>query len=181
MPQATHDSLNEELVRTQLQHVTDQEAAWVFLQEPGFIGFGVVRQEAIHWPPNIRPDWSRVFDLRLFGEQGEWHVWPYWDHPWQSRLLRLQDNKDFLTEYHALWGTQARSVAGAWVTLIEDRGATLWLPVTIRNNDLPLRLKLAQIVGYDPKSGLAGIVDAALIALVSASDAEKVIPPPSVL
>ncbi len=172
------NSLSESLICAQLQHVTDTQATWVFLQEPGFIGFGIVQQEEILWPPDIQPDWSRIADLRLFGEKGEWHVWPDWDRRWQSRLLRLQEVKDCLTEYHALWGTQVRAGDGAWITLTEDRGIALRLPVLVRNADLPLRLKLVQVVGGDARSGLAGIVDAALVALVSASDASKVFTPP---
>jgi CRISPR-associated protein (TIGR03984 family) len=178
MSPSIHDNLTEALICTQLQHVTNTQAAWLLLQEPGFIGFGVVQQDAVHWPPDMRPDWSRIADLRLFGEKGEWHAWSHWDHRWQSRLLQLQDVKDCLIEYHALWGTQAGTDVGTWLTLTEGRGTALWLPVPVSNADLPLRLKLAQVVDYDDRNGLAGIVDAALIALVSASEPVKVFAPP---
>jgi len=181
MSPTIHNSLSTTLICAQLQHVTDTQAAWVFLQEPGFIGFGVVHQEMVHWPPDIQPDWARIVDLRLFGEKGEWHAWPRWDHHWQSRLLRLQDVKNCLTDYHALWGTQVRAGEEAWTALTEDRGTVLWLPVTLHKADLPLRLKLLQVVGCDARSGLAGIVDAALVALVSASDSAEVFVPPVTL
>ena len=115
-------------------------------------------------------------DLRLFGEKGEWHVWRDWDGKHYARLQKLDDIKDALTEYHALWGTDVKCTQTHWVKVREDRGAEIWIPplkdVKLTEKDLPLRLELKQIVGYDPKYHLAGIVDAALIALVRESDEE---------
>ena len=69
-----------------------------------------------------------------------------------------------------------------WVKLVEDRGTEIWLPLAelaLTEKDLPLRLKLKQVVGYDNEtdesSHLAGIIDAALVALVNSE--KKVIPP----
>lgn len=172
-----HPEVNEELVRSHVCEVTD-DIAWVLLQEPGFVGFGVVRSDAIWWPPDVRPDWKRVSDLRLFGENGEWHVWPHWDGTWRSRSLTAQDMTDTLTEYHVLWGTALQRGTSPWVTLVEkDRGTAIWLPIKLQDGDLPLRLKVEQVVGYDCKSGLAGVVDAAVTALVSGSHKRDRKPP----
>ncbi|MCE2434145.1 MAG: hypothetical protein J4F29_14690, partial [Candidatus Latescibacteria bacterium] len=105
MIKKTHDELNEELVCSHLSCVTKNETAWVLLQEPGFIGFGVVQSDKICWPPDVQPDWPRVSDLRLFGETGEWHIWSHWNEGWQSRLLKSDGMTNALTEYHFLWGT----------------------------------------------------------------------------
>ena len=167
MNKETHKELNEELICSRLCDVTKNETAWILLQEPSFIGFGVVQSDKICWPPDVQPDWARVSDLRLFGEAGEWHVWSHWDGTWQSRRLESQKLTDPLTEYHALWGTQVES-APPWIKLVEDRGAEIWLPLAelglTAEEDLPLRLELKQVIDYDDKSGLAGIVDAALVA-----------------
>ena len=65
------------------------------------------------------------------------------------------------------------------VKLVEDRGTEIWLPLEeLKDVDLPLRLKLKQVIKYDDKSGLAGITDAALVALVS-KDGKKVWDPPA--
>ena len=166
-----HTELNEALICSHLCKVTDRETAWVLLQEPGFIGFGVVLSDKICWPPSVQPDWTRVSDLRLFGEKGEWHVWSHWEGSWQSRLLKLENilETDALTEYHVLWGTQIQSRIPPWVALVEERGTEIWLPLKekLQNADLPLRLKVKQVIGYDQEYGLAGITDAALVALVS--------------
>ena len=182
MPNEKHEELNEERIRSHLCHVTANKAAWVLLQEPGFIGFGVVQSDKVCWPPNVQPDWTRISDLRLFGEKGQWHVWPHWDGTWQSRLLKSEAIDDALTEYHVLWGTKIESETSTspWIRLVEEgRGAEIWLPLkNLQGYDLPLRLKLKQVVACDPQSALAGITDAALVALVSNPPHGKVWTPP---
>lgn len=178
MRKEKHTELNKALVCQHLGNVTENETAWILLQEPGFIGFGIVQPDEICWPPNVEPDWERVSDLRLFGEKGEWHVWRNWDRNWQSRLLELKNIKDTLTEYHVLWGSEIKPNTSPWIKLVEDRGAEIWLPLADSNlekSDLPLRLKLKQIICYDPNTHLAGITDAALVALVNRE--KKMIPP----
>ena len=188
MPNTKHAELSEDLVCQHLHHVIDisdeNPAAWILLQEPGFIGFGAVYQDKICWPRHAEPlDWARIRDLRLFGEKGEWHVWPHWNGGWKSRLLKLDDIQDHLTEYHVLWGTEVKCQEFPWIKLSEERGTEIWLPLqgqvkdSKHDSDLPLRLKLKQIVDYDPKSHLAGITDAVLIGLVcSKSDEELLLP-----
>ena len=181
--------LNKCWVCEHLCDVTDIEtkkAAWVLLQEPGFIGFGVVQSDKIGWPPNIpenSPDWTLTSDLRLFGEKGEWHVWRDWDGKHYGRLLELKNINDdrSITEYHALWGTKIKNTdTHPWIKVVEDRGAEIRLPLVNskldEELDLPLRLKLKQVVGYDPESHLAGITDAVLVALVNSE--KEVLPPP---
>ena len=181
MSNETHAGLNEKLVYQHLCHVTDEQTAWVLLQEPGFIGFGAVSQNKICWPPYVQQlDWLRVRDLRLFGEKGEWHVWPHWNGGWESRLLKLEGIDDALTEYHALWGTEVKCEQAPWIKLTEDRGSEIWLPLEgekLKNIDLPLRLKIKQRVDYDPDYHLAGIVDAALVGLFDTSCKKLLIPP----
>lgn len=178
-----HAELNEELICKHRCDVTDKAAAWILLQEPGFIGFGAVYQDKICWPQHAEPlDWARIRDLRLFGEKGEWHVWPHWNGGWKSRLLKLDDPQDHLTEYHVLWGTEVKCKEFPWIKLSEERGTEIWLPLQgqVKKKDLPLRLKLKQVVDYDDKgdngSHLAGIIDAALVALVDRS-CQKVLNP----
>lgn len=183
MPIRTHiKELNKSWVCDHLYNVTDidtQETAWVLVQEPGFIGFGVVQSKNIWWPPykqsDWEPDWQLTSDLRLFGEKGEWHVWRDWDGEHYARLLTSDgmEKEDTITEHHFLWGTKKEVIDnGPWIKVVEDRGAEIWLPLKsekLQKSDLPLRLKLKQIVGYDPKTHLAGITDAALVGLTRAS------------
>ncbi len=175
--------LNKPWVCEYLRDVTDEEMAWVLLQEPGFIGFGVVTKNDICFPPGVKPDWALISDLRLFGKKGEWHVWRDWDGKHYARLLefhKLNDDNS-LTEYHFLWGTQkVESDESSWIKLVEDRGTEIWLPLQgqLKDSDLPLRLKLKQIVNYDSKSHLAGITDAAFVGITREST-EVIFPPSS--
>ena len=179
MPSTVHNALNDTVVRSHLCHVTTDATAWILWQDPGFIGFGVASRDSICWPPTIQPDWSRVRDLRLFGETGEWHVWLRGDGSWQSRLLTWQNTPDLVTDHHVLWGTRVHpSVTPPWTKLVEERGAELWLPLALKPGHLPLRLKLRHVVAYDERSGLAGIKDAALVALVSALPFKRIWSPP---
>ena len=178
-----HEKLNEKLVCSHLCDVTKKGTAWILLQEPGFIGFGAVYKDKICWPPYIEQlDWARIRDIRLFGEKGEWHVWPHWNGGWQSRLLKLDNLQEHLTEYHVLWGTEVKCKDFPWIKLSEKRGAEIWLPLqgqvkdSKNNSDLPLRLKLKQVVDYDPEYHLAGIVDAALVGLVRSFGEELLLP-----
>lgn len=216
MSNKTPIKLNESWVCEHLTDVTNtetQNAAWVLVQEPGFIGFGVVSPKDICWPPykqsecepDWEPDWELMSDLRLFGEKGEWHVWRDWDGKHYARLLEFNEKGewniwlgtekdqhtcpeksgkkvDTITEHHALWGSNVKPETPPWIKIVEDRGAEIWLPLqgqvkdSKNNTDLPLRLKIKQIVGYDPKYHLAGIIDAALVSLVRKSDEEPLLP-----
>ncbi len=175
MPNKCQIQLNEKWVCDHLSGVTGEEMAWVLIQEPGFIGFGVVQPNEICWPPykpsDWQPDWELMSDLRLFGEKGEWHVWRDWDGKHYARLQKLEDIDDALTEYHALWGTEIKKTnKHHWIKVVEKRGTEIWLPLAkseLGKPDLPLRLKIKQIVGYDPKYHLAGITDAVLIGLTT--------------
>lgn len=189
MSNNTPIELNKPWVCEHLHQVTGIETnktAWVLVQEPGFIGFGVVQSNKIWWPPykpsEWEPDWKRISDLRLFGEKGEWHIWCDWDGKHYARLLEFQNinDNDALTECHALWGNEVKCGPPPWVILFEDRGAEIWLPLAaleLDESNLPLRLKLKQIVDYDPDYHLAGITDAALVGLVCESG--NTLPPPT--
>ena len=146
-----------------------------------------------------------VSDLRLFSEKGEWHVWRDWDGKHYARLLEFdvndekhvwigcnrenQDNsekskkkREALTEYHALWGTEVKYAKSPWIKLVEKRGTEIWLPLQGKVQDKGngdnslLRLKIKQVIDYDPKYHLAGIVDAALVGVARSSDEELLFP-----
>ena len=203
MPSKCQIELNKKWVCDRLSGVTEKKMAWVFLQEPGFIGFGVVMKDDICFPPGVDPDWTLTSDLRLFGEIGEWHVWRDWEGKHQCRLLEFGEEGEWriwlgsegeqqscpeksgkkintLTEYHALWGNNLVRETPPWIKLIEDRGTEIWLPLAEFDLEakphLPLRLKIKQVVDYDPDYHLAGIVDAALVGLVRKSCKEFLIP-----
>ncbi len=173
------EQLNSTWLSQQLGDITANDTAWVFLQEPAFIGFGVVTKNDTYFPPKVNPDWTLTSDLRLFGEKGEWHVWRDWDGKHYARLWTLKEMTDAITEHHFLWGTEKKDIDnGPWTKLTEDRGTEIWLPLAkkLKDTDIPLRLRLKQIVTYDPITHIAGITDAALIGLTK-SDKSLLQPP----
>ena len=99
---------------------------------------------------------------------------------WQSRLLAFNNIDDAVTEYHVLWGNDVEPKAAPWITVVEDRGAEIWIPLLketkLKKRDLPLRLKIKQVIDYDPKYHLAGIVDAALVGLFDQSCKKLLLP-----
>ncbi len=141
--------------------------AWVFLQEPRLVAFGVVTPGRVEWPPGARVDWDRVFDLRLFNDQGEWHYWRAGTNGGKARLRLRKGGDDLLEEGHFLWGTEVVPLAGRWLELRETRGAAIKLPLAgrVKGTVLPLRLSVCQMIDYDKDTGMAGIVDAFLVGL----------------
>ena len=73
MPNTKHAELSEELVRQHLCHVIDigdeNPAAWILLQEPGFIGFGAVYQDKICWPRHAEPLDGRESGTYVYSEK----------------------------------------------------------------------------------------------------------------
>lgn len=190
--------LDETIICQHLPDVTADISAWVFLREPGFIGFGVVQSDKIYLPPypDTPRDWTQVRDLCLFGEKGEWRVQLFtsrngyqiqqcWlvefdDKGWSHLWLGWEESGPFSTElddiviaYDTLCGTRMEFTdTPPWVKLVEDRGAEIWLPLggsALTEKDLPLQLKLQTHVAND-------IRDGSYEALVRGSD-NSVIPP----
>jgi len=171
-----HQTVDDSIVCSHLSQVTAMKAAWIFLQSPDFVGFGAVGQDKIDWPPGIELDWRRVSDLRLFGEQGEWHLWQNGDRTWNSRLRQVNEIKKKIIEYPFLWGTQVGEQRDSWTCLTEERGASIWLPVSADAcQNLPLRLKVFQILDVDD-NGLTGIVDAVLLQICDSTATREILP-----
>ena len=182
-----HAELNEELVCKHQCDVTDKDAAWILLQEPGFIGFGAVYKDKICWPQHAEPlDWTRVRDLRLFGEKVNGTFGRIGTEVGKAVCGNWRIFDDALTEYHVLWGAwPPKPDQSPWIKLTETRGTEIWLPIAdsaLKKSDFPLRIKLKQVIGYDDNgdnsSHLAGIIDAVLVALVNRTCKKTFYPSP---
>ncbi len=145
--------------------VTGEKAAWVYVQGPDFVGFGVVTDQGIQWPEGSFLAVERIEEIRLFGERGEWRIWKRWDAmSWEGRRRSAEEDEkeeSFSLEY-LLWGRGVKK--GASVALSEERGATILFPKrasleVLRDSDLPLRVVVKQIVDFHCETGLAGVVD----------------------
>jgi CRISPR-associated protein (TIGR03984 family) len=123
---------------------------------------------------SIQPNrWEDFFDLRVFGPEGEWHAWNLGDGKWGIRWWKAsaQDKKLQIDRKFPLWGNEA--VANpvkreeGWALLREGNGAEVWMPEAIADRppgagNVVAILNAVELVGFDPCTGLAGIVDCAL-------------------
>lgn len=143
--------------------------AWLFWQDPTFIGFAKVLDDRVDIQPEgpAGLEFALLRDFRLFGDAGEWHVWRTGQGRYAGRLRPAAPSPDFpcFDESHYLWGTavcsETETVSG-WTCVTEDRGMRIWLPWSPAGN-VPPALKVRQFIDRDPDTGLAGIVDAMLM------------------
>lgn len=166
--------INEAWLKARAAEVVESKAdgknsgAWILLQGAGATGFGYVTDSGLLWglqPKEIEFAGSLPSDIRIFGENGEWHCWKL-GGKWSARFAGSAEWGDEIHERcQPLWGSKVRTEAG-WHYITEDRGATIQLPTawreTLAENDLPLILVVREKIGKDEESGLAGIVDAML-------------------
>lgn len=120
-------------------------------------------------PPNT---WEDFFDLRLFGSAGEWHTWNLGEGMWGARLWKAKDHSsDLLRREFPLWGHEIHKREDGWALLREANGAEVWVPESatagFSTDETPTIaiLEAVEIVGYQECTGLAGIVDCALLAV----------------
>ena len=145
--------------------VNDQDACLLVQGYPA-TGFWVISEKGVFTPPDESPslNWDLYWDLRLFGDRGEWHLWRTGAGAWAGRLCASGEWSEYLDRNDALWGTRSekREVDGRfWTRLWEERGATVWVPGEA--TELPVRLKVRRHIGYQPETGLAGFVDAMIL------------------
>jgi CRISPR-associated protein (TIGR03984 family) len=145
----------------------EDSVAWLFWQDPTFIGFAKIYKDRLEMQPGgPEPlDFVLLRDFRLFGPKGEWHVWRVSAEKLKGRFREAgQDNgQDFLKAPHLLWGTRIeQETIDDWTCVSEERGMRLWLPWKVKE-DQPGSLQVRQIIGRDEETGLAGIIDAMLL------------------
>lgn len=151
-----------------LTDVSDGDA-WLLVQGYPATGFWVATGEQILFPPDGSSpslDWNLYWDVRLFGNKGEWHLWRTGQGKWRGRFCTASEWEDFLDREDALWGTQVETKTAdgrKWTKLWEERGAAVWVPFEVRKEKLPVRLKIRRKVDYQPDTGLAGFTDAMIL------------------
>jgi len=148
--------------------------ALLLVQGYPFTGFLLLDEhDAMRLPPaqglsmSAFSDWGLFWDLRLFGPEGEWHLWREDDGKWSGRLAKTTDPSwhDRIERTDVLWGLpdcEKEADGVTWTRYSEARGAAVWIPFENRARKLPARLRIWQRIGYQEGSGLAGVVDAML-------------------
>jgi CRISPR-associated protein (TIGR03984 family) len=110
-------------------------------------------------------DKDLYWDIRMFGPEGEWHLWRKdAKGGWGDRFRAANAWQGAIERDYVLWGKRDDAEEG-WSCLSEARGATVWVPGGAGDH-LALRMKLE--VEPDPETGMAGIVDAMICEIVEA-------------
>ena len=105
-------------------------------------------------------DWNLFWDVRMFGQQAEWHAWRNNVGAWNDRLAKPGAWPGAIERSYVLWGNTVSRAQGGWACCHEQRGAEVWVPEQVARNGLPVRLRVLHRVEYEPHTGLAGITDA---------------------
>lgn len=156
-------------------------SALLLAQGYPFTGFVVInKDDAMCWPPGIDAKlwngWNLFWDLRLFGDRGEWHLWRTNDGQWKDRLAspeRPEWKDHHIARADVLWGKQKGSEENdgiSWIRYSETRGACVWVPEACVEKDRPARLHLWQRIECDG-NGIAGVVDVMLRGIDSEEEA----------
>lgn len=149
----------------ELTQTTSRQYAVALVEGYPFTGFAVVDMDGRwHWPPSVLAplDWKYFFDVRLFGLFGQWHFWSM-GTSWQGRFA--QPTSDEVQRVDVIRGnfSDTRETDGVfWTLLADQQGTRIWIPGQLKVKSEPVRLKIAQSLACDPKSGLVSVVKARL-------------------
>jgi CRISPR-associated protein (TIGR03984 family) len=160
--------VSAEWLVTKAKEVSDDGPAYGLLQgypatgfcsvENGGLLLGVSPSEVTEFDPEY------YWDVRLFGNLGEWHCWRT-PKGWFGRLATksCEEWNDPVKRWMALWGSRVVSDSD-WHLLSENRGARVRVPQSWRraleDKDLPILLEIWERVEPESETGIAGVVDA---------------------
>jgi len=135
--------------------------AVVLLQGYEWTGLGYLNgEQRLDFGRPLDWRWPEYWDVRIFGEVGEWHCWRVDERKWSGRYVTAQEWEEKEDREYVLRG---RELEGNWVR--ESGGAKFYYPKALVSNDLkehPLRLSAWLEVGEDVKTGQAFFRDAML-------------------
>ena len=167
MPQAEPiPKMDTDWLKAHAGDVSSQEAV-VLLQGYPATGFGRVSKDTLELrlTPEVPVfDATYYWDVRLFGETGEWHCWRLPGGEWRGRLAKPDEWRDTRKKQLVLWGPQqGRGTPEAgWICCEEPaRGAKVWAP-SAAPLPFPVLLQVLERVEVEKDTGLSGVTDAML-------------------
>jgi CRISPR-associated protein (TIGR03984 family) len=170
-----------------------RQGTWtLFVQGYSFTGFIRFMDGKATMPPPVpgqaNPavfediDWDTQFDLRAFSGAGEYHAWSMTPGTWGGRFQSQEalSGKDWKRKQTILAGKLVETKDG-WDRLQEANGIDYWIPGIPMNwtprpgakdtDPTPAAaLCIAERIGFEPKNGLAGVVDAAILKIQEAKE-----------
>jgi CRISPR-associated protein (TIGR03984 family) len=167
--------INRQWLRKKAGDVAGSGTAYLLIQGYPATGFGKINDGKIdlRLEPDVHGDveleWDYYFDVRMFGELGEWHCWHTLRGDWNARFAnetewKDSDNEKYFERNYVLWGTQFIG-RGDWCECLEKgRGARIWIPIFVPvGKGKPASLRIRHRVEFDKNTGLAGITDAMIV------------------
>ena len=153
-------------LQSKVPEISSSGVATVLVQGYPSTGFGRVTKESVEWklsPEGSAFDARYSFDVRLFGDLGEYHCWCLGKNQWKCRLAKKDDERwkrRAPDRKFVLW-CAAQKTENGWTYLTEQRGIKFWAPI----NGHPKKhifLPLWERIETEEKTGLAYIKDAML-------------------
>ena len=147
------------------------------LQGYPFTGFAKISNGAILLAPAHRRlvphgiRWDLFWDIRVFGELGETHVWKLADDIWMDRFEMARNGADILPRDYPVWGTPTGDAEEDWMLFREERGTEVWIPREFATHSRVV-LQIDQILGETGETGIVSIVDAMIRCLKPSSKEE---------
>lgn len=110
-------------------------------------------------------DWKLFYDIRVWGDSGEWHAW--WEGEWHARPRVFGKLGDTLNDrQYPILGTRDEKETEDWVLRKETRGPAVWVPTDWsggkdRAEKRPV-LVVVPIIEPDKENGLYKVVDSVI-------------------
>jgi CRISPR-associated protein (TIGR03984 family) len=157
------EPINISLDWLKIQASALNESPFILVQGYEWTGLGQFSNGEFKFGRLIEWRWSEIWDVRLFGDTGEWHCWKSGDGSWFGRFAATESvPKEFRIERdYVLWG---RSIEKGKNWAQEANGASVFIPIPVEGNlaQRPLRLMAWELIQSDPKTGQCFIADAML-------------------
>ncbi|MCL4508092.1 MAG: CRISPR-associated protein Csx19 [Chloroflexi bacterium] len=124
---------------------------------------GLVTEAGVHTAEPLEPRF--LTSLRLFNRTGELSLWREAGEQFLGRLRwdGQGDVLDVLEQRQSLWGTRIEPLMPGWLRVSEERGTQFAVPFAVREDDLPLCLRVRSYLKAD-EDGLVGVMDSRLCA-----------------
>jgi CRISPR-associated protein (TIGR03984 family) len=158
--------LSDSWLQGKLPEVSSSGIATVFVQGYPSTGFGRVTEDSVEWrlsPEGSVFDAQYSFDVRLFGDLGEYHRWCLGKNQWNDRLAKVDDERwswRAPDRKFVLWGSSERTENG-WTYLTEQRGIKLWAPIEAQHKK-HISLPVWERIEAEEDTGVVYIKDAIL-------------------
>lgn len=145
--------------------------------------FARLNESGLELPPTLGGSgdlpWQLFWDVRAFGQKGEFHAWKRANGSWKGRLRMTSEVPDRIERQYPVWGRPSGPAQNGWQLYSEERGTEVWVPEEAAQGASRLVLEVWQIVGEprelpeELRGGGLSIIDAMIVGLIPSPYAEE--------